>query len=70
MAAETARESRDLQRSVRQLLSGVTAAVSGSQSKVLSLEDVIANLETNDENFHRLIKVEGDHLKCNIILLF
>ena len=56
MAAENARESRDLQRSIRQLLSGVTAAVSGSQSKVLSLEDAIANLETNDENFHRLIK--------------
>lgn len=69
MAGETARGSRDLQRSVRQLLSGVTAAVSGSQSKVLSLEDAIANLETNDENFHRLNKAEGDHFK-NIVLFY
>ena len=43
----------DLQKAVRQLISSVTSPPSGSQSKVLSLEDAVANLETTDENFHR-----------------
>lgn len=44
---------RDLQKAVRQLLSSVISPTNGSQSKVLSLEDAVANLETTDENFHR-----------------
>uniref|UniRef100_A0A1X7VFX6 Uncharacterized protein n=2 Tax=Amphimedon queenslandica TaxID=400682 RepID=A0A1X7VFX6_AMPQE len=51
----------DLQKAVRQLISSVTSPPSGSQSKVLSLEDAVANLETTDENFHSYDLVKYVH---------
>ena len=43
--------------SVRQLLVSVVAAVNrgGLEGPSISLEDILANLETSDENFQRLI---------------
>lgn len=49
----TAAPQSDLVDPVRQLLSSVTAALQNSSAQC-SLEEALAQLETTDENFHRL----------------